>query len=249
MSTCFVIQPFDKGRFDKRFDDVFAPAIEAAGLEAYRVDRDPSVDVPIDNIESGIREALACLADITTDNPNVWFELGFAIAARKDVVLVCSTERTTRFPFDIQHRNIVQYSPESASDFQKLGADITARLKAIQSKQADLKVFSLLPSPLKDTMGLAPHEVVALAVIMQNSLLPGQVVFPKQIAQDMGKAGFNELAASLALRGLLHKSMITLDIIDELSRGYVIAQKGIDWLHSNQSRVALEKPQRDDFPF
>ena len=85
MSTCFVIQPFDKARFDKRFDDVFAPAIVAAGLEAYRVDRGPSVNVPIDNIETGIRGAIACLADITTDNPNVWFELGFAIAAQKDV--------------------------------------------------------------------------------------------------------------------------------------------------------------------
>lgn len=41
MSTCFVIQPFDGGPFDKRYDDVIAPAIVAAGLEPYRVDRDP----------------------------------------------------------------------------------------------------------------------------------------------------------------------------------------------------------------
>lgn len=33
MPICFVIQPFDSGRFDKRFDDVYKPAIEAAGLE------------------------------------------------------------------------------------------------------------------------------------------------------------------------------------------------------------------------
>lgn len=219
MSTCFVIQPFDKARFDKRFDDVFAPAIVAAGLEAYRVDRGPSVNVPIDNIETGIRGAIACLADITTDNPNVWFELGFAIAAQKDVVLVCSTERTTRFPFDVQHRSIIEYSSESPSDFQKLGENTTARLKAIQIKQVDLKVFSSMPSPLKETMGLAQHEVVALAVIMQNSLLPGQGVYPKQIAQDMGKAGFNELAASLALNGLLQKLMISHAVYDELTEG------------------------------
>jgi hypothetical protein len=57
MAFCFVIQPFDGGKFDKRFDDVFKPAIEAAGLSAYRVDRDPTVEVPIEAIEDGIREA------------------------------------------------------------------------------------------------------------------------------------------------------------------------------------------------
>jgi hypothetical protein len=35
MPYCFVIQPFDGGRFDKRFTDVFKPAIEAAGLDPY----------------------------------------------------------------------------------------------------------------------------------------------------------------------------------------------------------------------
>ena len=37
MSTCFVMQPFDGGPFDRRYKDVFAPAIKAAGLEPYRV--------------------------------------------------------------------------------------------------------------------------------------------------------------------------------------------------------------------
>ena len=32
MPTCFVIQPFDSGKFDKRFEDVYKPAIEAADL-------------------------------------------------------------------------------------------------------------------------------------------------------------------------------------------------------------------------
>ena len=87
MPTCFVIQPFDGGPFDKRYDDVIVPAISAADLEAYRVDRDPSVLIPMEEVEKRIREADACLADISEPNPNVWFELGFAIAARKPVIL------------------------------------------------------------------------------------------------------------------------------------------------------------------
>ena len=33
MPTCFVIQPFDNGKYDKRYEDTFKPAIEAAELE------------------------------------------------------------------------------------------------------------------------------------------------------------------------------------------------------------------------
>ena len=63
MPRCFVIQPFDNGRFDKRYRDVFGPAIEAAGLEPYRADRDPGVSIIIEEIESRIRDADVCLAD------------------------------------------------------------------------------------------------------------------------------------------------------------------------------------------
>jgi len=102
MDTCFVIQSFDKGKFDQRYIDVFEPAIRAAGLEPYRVDRDPSVTIPIEQIEEGIKSSKICFADITLDNPNIWYELGFAFASDKDVVMV--TEERQRFPFDIQHR-------------------------------------------------------------------------------------------------------------------------------------------------
>lgn len=81
MDRCFVIQPFDGGTFDARYEDIIAPAVSAAGLEAYRVDRDPNVSIPIQDIENGIRNSRLCLADITLDNPNVWFELGFAFAS------------------------------------------------------------------------------------------------------------------------------------------------------------------------
>lgn len=133
MNRCFVIQPFDNGPFDKRYDDVIYPAISDAGLEAYRVDRDPSVTVPIDDIENGIQNSSAVVADISLDNPNIWYEVGFARAADKPLVMICSVKRE-RFPFDIQHRSIIRYSTDSVSDFELLRKEIAKRLKAVVSK-------------------------------------------------------------------------------------------------------------------
>jgi hypothetical protein len=61
---CCVFQPFDKGPFDKRYDDTIAPAISAAGLEPYRVDRDDGALIPIETLHDQIRSGTICLADL-----------------------------------------------------------------------------------------------------------------------------------------------------------------------------------------
>ena len=50
MPTCFVIQPFNS-KFDKKYRDVYKPALEKAGLDPYRVDQDPSTEGVMDSIE------------------------------------------------------------------------------------------------------------------------------------------------------------------------------------------------------
>ena len=134
MPTCFVIQPFDSGKFDKRFEDIYKPALEKVGLEPYRVDRDRGVEVPIDAIEERIRQATICLADITTNNPNVWYELGYALATGRSVIMVCSEERNDRLPFDIQHRTVIRYAPESLRDFDQLREEISKRATSLVQK-------------------------------------------------------------------------------------------------------------------
>ena len=129
MPTCFVIQPFDEVN-DSRYDEVYKLALEEAGVEPYRVDRDPSVTVVIDAIEAQIRESDICLADITTDNPNVWYELGFAFAVGRPVVMTCAEARVEKLPFDVQHRVVIKYSTASPSDFKKLRAEIVKRVVA-----------------------------------------------------------------------------------------------------------------------
>ena len=130
MPKCFVIQPFDDEN-DRRYDEVYKPALEAAGVEPYRVDRDPSVTVPIEAIEAQIRESDICLADITTDNPNVWYELGFAFAVGRPVVMTCEAEaRVEKLPFDIQHRAVIKYSTASPSGFKQLHAEVVKRVAA-----------------------------------------------------------------------------------------------------------------------
>jgi len=244
MRRCFVMQPFDGSTFDKRYDDVYAPAIRDADLDPYRVDRDPSVRIPIEDIESGIRNSEICLADITTDNPNVWFELGFAIAVPREVVLVCSDERTTHFPFDVQHRNILRYKTESKSDFDKLRSEIAERIRGVLEKERTIGRISNLP-PIADAEGLSQHEFVALVAVMQNRMSPEDVVSAYTIKEDMNRASFTDIGVSLALQGIIDKGMVTTAIeTDWNGNDYVVysmTEEGIQWLMRNQDEIVLKR--------
>ena len=261
MATCFVIQPFDGGAFDKRYDDVFVPAIADAGLEAYRVDRDPSVVIPIEDIERGIRGADVCLADISLPNPNVWFEVGYAIAAGKPTVLVCSHDPTRRFPVDIQHRAVITYRTESASDFAELRKQIAGRLQAALRKEDTLGRLAE-STVVAGVEGLSQIEIVALATIAANASGPDDSVVTWSIRQDMEKAGYTRVATTLGLGSLLGKEMATSERRRDERDGeeytvYQITPRGFAWLVKNQQRLVLRRSEGpvdsplsdDDIPF
>ena len=245
MPTCFVMQPFDGGAFDQRYAEVYAQAIKDAGLEPYRVDQDPKVSIPIQDIESGIRQAQICLAEITLDNPNVWFELGYAIACKKEVVLICSDARTTKFPFDVQHRTIIKYSTGSPSDFETLKSNITAKIKAYVEKSetlANVSEMSQLATPME---GFAEHEIVALAAVAQNLYHENDHAAMGQIHQDMEASGYTRVAATFAIKVLLNKSLLLSSMYNDRDGdtyyGYKLTEKGWEWVLKNQNRFALHK--------
>jgi len=259
MSTCFVIQPFDAGKFDKRFEDTFRPAIEAAGLEPYRVDQDPKVEIPIDAIEQGIRDAAICLADITTDNPNVWYELGYAFAAGKPVVMVCSDERKEgRYPFDIQHRTVVGYQSESSRDFEQLKQKIGQRIDALLQKGERLRQLAE-SDPVAPREGLSQPELAVLATLAGDAALPESATSMWSLRRDVERAGFTSIGFGLGLRRLLKKELVeSVELQDNDGEEYPAArltQAGWDWIEANEEMFSLKKATNrppgldDDIPF
>jgi hypothetical protein len=251
--TCFVIQPFDEGIYDQLFKDVFDPAITAAGLKPYRVDQDPSSAIPIEAIEEGIKRSAVCFAEITTDNPNVWFELGYAIALGKPICLV--SNKRSRFPFDVQHRKIIIYKKQSApSDFALLQEKITASLKARVIEQGTFesnKEAAVALSSMPETEGLKPHELLALTIAMQDHFTGG--ISPHELQRKVQK-GFAVPAGSLSIIGLKRKGLIEIRMEQNYNNDpysmIQVSEKGEEWLMNNQEKLNLklfqEEPEQDE---
>lgn len=261
MPTCFAIQPFDSGKFDKRFKETFAPAIRAAGFEPYRVDEDPGAEVLITSIEDGIRSAGVCLADITTDNPNVWFELGYAFAANRPVVMVCSDERTGKYPFDIQHRKVISYRTEAESDFKALSDAIVERLQVVAERDETLQQIADA-APVAPVSGLSQIELTILAVAA-GAALPGIGFSMWALQGDAEKAGLSKTGVSLAVKRLFVKGFLEEKLVKEYGNepyaGAAISDRGWEWIDVNEEKFVLRKPTQrivsaieipdDDIPF
>ncbi len=240
---CCVFQPFDNGGpYDKRYTDVLEPAIRAASLEPYRVDQDPGAAVPIDALEEEIRRSAACIADISSDNPNVWYELGYSFSSNAPVVMICSKARTV-LPFDIKHRKIVFYSSDSTRDFEELKTKVSERLLAELKKRATISDI-ISASPIASTQGLRPHEISALAFIMANRSSTQDGVSTYIIKRDMRESGFTELAAGLGLTNLEHMNFVVGRELHEPDSGesymaYFLTHAGESWLIENQHTLDL----------
>jgi len=116
--SCFVVMPF-AGPIGGYFHYVYEPAIKKAGLNAVRADADIfGTGKIIDQIWTGINAAKVLVAELTTKNPNVFYELGLAHALNKPVVLVSSNEEDV--PFDLRHIRVIYYDVSDPFWGQKL---------------------------------------------------------------------------------------------------------------------------------
>jgi hypothetical protein len=105
--SCFVMMPFAPPLGDY-YDKIYKPAIEKAGLIPVRADNEIfGTGKIIDQVWSGINSARVLVAELTSRNPNVFYELGLAHALKKPVVLVSSNEQDV--PFDLQHIRVIYY--------------------------------------------------------------------------------------------------------------------------------------------
>jgi hypothetical protein len=245
MATCFVIQPFDCGKFHRRYKEIFKPAIEAADLEPYRVDEDPSVSIPIDWVEKGIREAAVCLADITENNPNVLFEIGYAIACGKQLAIVRERNVQQKFPFDLQHRAIILYDTETPSDYATLQGKITERLKALGKKEVALNKLAK-ELPLTETKGgLSARQRFIITII--GGYPPNDPPGEWRIRQSAGDYSLTAFDVHLALRQLTSKNF--LQCKNEIHPdgqpylGYSLTEFAWQWIERNEQEFTLQRPE------
>lgn len=138
--------------FEQVYAQLIKPALEDAGLEVLRADEEQTAgDIRADMFQELLMADLV-VADLTLDNPNVWYELGVRHALRARGVILVQGPRETQ-PFDIYTDRKLNYhlrdgapDPDTlAAERQALCAMARETLQAWHGRKSS-PVYALLPN-------------------------------------------------------------------------------------------------------
>ena len=165
LPLCFVVMPFGTkpdGQggsvdFDAVYEELLAPAIRDAELEPLRADQELVGGLIHKPMYERLILADYAVADLTTANANVFYELGVRHAARPYSTVLVSAD-VKRTPFDLAPDRVLPYSLDSKGRPAKANEDraaLVVALDAARERTTDSPVFQLLtelPQPEIDRL-------------------------------------------------------------------------------------------------
>lgn len=120
------MMPFQEP-FSLYYESIYKPAIGDANLRPVRADDLFRPSAIVADLWTMIQDAEVLLAELTTKNANVFYELGLAHALGKPVVLVSETMGDV--PFDLQQLRVLLYDKDDPSWGDKIKVGVTSALK------------------------------------------------------------------------------------------------------------------------
>jgi hypothetical protein len=122
-NTVFIVMPFAEELEDAYIYGI-RKAVHHVGLQCKRADEIEHGGSIIDEIIEQIKKCRLIIAEVTHHNPNVYYEVGWAQALKKDTILIA--KEGAELPFDIRHINTILYKT-----IHELENKLKARLAAI----------------------------------------------------------------------------------------------------------------------
>ena len=125
--SCFLAWPYNETK--EQLYTVISKVCNEFSLELMSGDQRPA-ERPMDTIRAEIQRAAVVIADVTTANPNVMFELGMAHELEKYLVIL-SKGFSNEIPFDVRDRNIIYYGTGSNEPLETLLIDFFSKLPEV----------------------------------------------------------------------------------------------------------------------
>ncbi len=151
---CFTLMPFSDP-YNFYYKTIYKPVIEEAGYKALRVDDITAPNVIIKDILNSIEHAHFILCDMSGQNPNVFYELGYAHAHQKDVILI--SHKKEDIPFDLRHIRAILYDENDRGWQNKLREDLRKFIDSIaieEPKTPPLRSWWRMHVDQKEGIGL-----------------------------------------------------------------------------------------------
>jgi O-acetyl-ADP-ribose deacetylase (regulator of RNase III) len=150
--TCFVIMPFGEKedidgvtiKFDEIYQDLIEPVITCLQMTAVRCDQVAEAGWIHKDMIKHIHDAEACVVDLTTLNPNVFYELGIRHALRRQVTVLLR-RKAVKLPFNIQGLRTIEYDLDYRGITRAKEEIRTFLSNGLAQRKNDSLVYDILP--------------------------------------------------------------------------------------------------------
>lgn len=187
--TCFVISPIGKpgterhGQFKEVLDYVIKAAVKASGysLQVLRADDIDRAGSFIKDILESLYSSYVVIADLTEQNPNVFYELGVRHALSPRTILIAQS--IDDIPSDLREYRSIVYDTSA-----KGAADFSARLKKYLNEMQ--KEPARADNPVLDRIGsIFENRVATLEAEKQQLKNDLSKILQKGIPKERKAAG------------------------------------------------------------
>ena len=127
--VCFVLMPF-ADKYLEVYEQVYKPVCESNSIKCWRVDEISRPGSITRDIVQGIIDSDIIIADLTSQNPNVFYELGIAHSVGNKTIMTCQS--TIDVPFDIANYRVILYDQTIAGS-KTLAKKLSAAIKELLS--------------------------------------------------------------------------------------------------------------------
>jgi len=133
---CFVISPIGeqgsetRERSDQVLEYVIKDAIEEYGYHPVRADEISEPGIITTQIIERVLESPLVIADLTGQNPNVFYELAVRHAARLPVIQLIDSEQ--EIPFDIANTRTVHFTLSDVEAYETAKSEIQNQIESIE---------------------------------------------------------------------------------------------------------------------
>ena len=215
---CFVLMPFIE-ELKEIYLEIYKPICTELGFYCWRVDEISRPGSITKDIVQGIVDSDIVIADLTWNNPNVFYELGIAHTLNKKTIMTC--QKNEVIPFDVSNYRVIIYqhtllgSKELAENLKKSISEILETEDAYSNPVSDIlsipNSVGVPNRPLSETLDFSRiTQAVRRYLYEKNIINPADVSkidFDAMLkTKNIGKLGVHSLLKQLIENNLVKEN-------------------------------------------
>jgi 23S rRNA U2552 (ribose-2'-O)-methylase RlmE/FtsJ len=208
--NCFIIMPisnqlgYEPGHFRLVYEDIIKPAVIAAGMKPIRADETKNTNLIQLDILRKVIESDIAICDMSSKNPNVFYELGVRQAFDKPTVLMI--DEATTAPFDVSSLRYVDYKKGMGfRDVKQAVEDLTRTLIDTYAKREDkseinslIRLMDLTTPAQLNQVDISAEDRTALQIAELTSSMHNMQVVQNKIFESLDQINANRFEADHA---------------------------------------------------